>query len=115
MHALILGEIERRRIVPSHRIRFIGNAAGPLLPQLARQLKDTFGYGIPSVLTEPQPIHIWTSAFLNHDPSVTTFKRLQAVHACLSRESTVVLPSYGMTECMPISAPPQDFDLAAKV
>jgi hypothetical protein len=43
MHAMILNEVERRRIVPSHSVRFIGNAAGPLLPQLARQLKDTFG------------------------------------------------------------------------
>jgi acyl-coenzyme A synthetase/AMP-(fatty) acid ligase len=43
MHAMILNEVERRRVVPGHSVRFIGNAAGPLLPQLARQLKDTFG------------------------------------------------------------------------
>ena len=29
--------------------------------------------------------------------------------------NTVVLPSYGMTECMPISAPPLDFNLKDKV
>ena len=49
------------------RIRMIANAAGGLLPSLARQLQDTF--------------------------------------------DAVVLPSYGMTECMPIASPPTTYQL----
>lgn len=31
------------------------------------------------------------------------------------RSETVVLPSYGMTECMPIISPPQDFELSQRL
>ena len=31
------------------------------------------------------------------------------------RQSTIVLPSYGMTEAMPIASPPQDFELSQRV
>jgi acyl-CoA synthetase (AMP-forming)/AMP-acid ligase II/carbonic anhydrase/acetyltransferase-like protein (isoleucine patch superfamily) len=51
----------------SHKLRMIANAAGGLLPSLARELQKTF-------------------------------------HAN-------VLPSYGMTECMPISSPPHTYQL----
>jgi len=73
MHSLILAEASRRGGAPAHTVRLIGNAAGPLLPSLARQLRDVFG------------------------------------------EATAVLPSYGMTECMPITAPPLDYNVADKV
>ncbi|GAX85098.1 hypothetical protein CEUSTIGMA_g12518.t1 [Chlamydomonas eustigma] len=52
-----------------HKVRMVGNAAGPLLPSLAADIKSTFGM------------------------------------------NTSVLPSYGMTECMPISCPPVDYQL----
>jgi hypothetical protein len=29
--------------VPTHRVRMVGNAAGPLLPSLAAEIKVTFG------------------------------------------------------------------------
>jgi acyl-CoA synthetase (AMP-forming)/AMP-acid ligase II/acetyltransferase-like isoleucine patch superfamily enzyme len=49
------------------KLRMIANAAGGLLPSLARELRETFGAN--------------------------------------------VLPSYGMTECMPISSPPATYQL----
>ncbi len=52
---------------PPPRLRMIANAAGGLLPSLARELREAFG------------------AF--------------------------VLPSYGMTECMPITSPPATYQL----
>ncbi|RDA84714.1 hypothetical protein CP532_5246 [Ophiocordyceps camponoti-leonardi (nom. inval.)] len=68
MHSLILSQAsERSASLRKSRIRLVCNAAGGLLPCLARKLGETF--------------------------------------AC------VVLPSYGMTECMPISTPPLDYQL----
>lgn len=76
MHQLILQTgyaedyIHRRSTKKSPRprhLRMIANAAGGLLPSLARELQQAFG-------------------------------------AC-------VLPSYGMTECMPISSPPSTYQL----
>ena len=55
---------------PDIKIRFIANAAGALLPNLAQQMKETF--------------------------------------------NAAILPGYGMTECMPISAPPIDYKLDRK-
>jgi acyl-CoA synthetase (AMP-forming)/AMP-acid ligase II len=43
MHSMLISEYERRKQAVRHRVRFIGNAAGPLLPQLAQHLRDTFG------------------------------------------------------------------------
>ncbi|KJZ71459.1 hypothetical protein HIM_09145 [Hirsutella minnesotensis 3608] len=69
MHTVILAQLpERSASLERSRIRLVCNAAGGLLPSLARQLRDTF--------------------------------------------DCVVLPSYGMTECMPISTPPLDYDLS---
>lgn len=68
MHHAILGEASKRpRPLPVTTIRYLANAAGGLLPSLAKELRDTF--------------------------------------------QAVVLTSYGMTECMPISSPPQTYDL----
>ncbi|RDA95547.1 hypothetical protein CP533_1188, partial [Ophiocordyceps camponoti-saundersi (nom. inval.)] len=68
MHSLILSHAsERSASLRRSRIRLVCNAAGGLLPCLARQLSETF--------------------------------------------DCVVLPSYGMTECMPISTPPLDYRL----
>jgi acyl-CoA synthetase (AMP-forming)/AMP-acid ligase II len=53
--------------VPKISIRFIANAAGALLPNLAKQMQEVFG--------------------------------------------ATILPGYGMTECMPISAPPMNYKL----
>ncbi|KAI0933437.1 putative NRPS-like protein biosynthetic cluster [Taiwanofungus camphoratus] len=67
-HAILASRPEN--VVPSKhtRIRMICNAAGGLLPNLAIDLRDTFG-------------------------------------------GAVVLPSYGMTECMPIASPPTNYAL----
>jgi len=66
MHQLILQTQKEKKLAP-RKLRMIANAAGGLLPSLARELRDTF-------------------------------------HA-------YVLPSYGMTECMPISSPPWNYQL----
>ena len=66
MHQLILQTMKEKKLKP-RKLRMIANAAGGLLPSLARELRDTF-------------------------------------HAN-------VLPSYGMTECMPISSPPYNYQL----
>ncbi|KII85716.1 hypothetical protein PLICRDRAFT_116163 [Plicaturopsis crispa FD-325 SS-3] len=67
-HAILASRPED--IVPSTDlcIRMICNAAGGLLPNLATELRDTFG-------------------------------------------GAVILPSYGMTECMPIASPPTTYAL----
>jgi acyl-CoA synthetase (AMP-forming)/AMP-acid ligase II/acetyltransferase-like isoleucine patch superfamily enzyme/acyl carrier protein len=68
MHHAILSEAERRpKPLPVDSIRYIANAAGGLLPVLAKALRDTF--------------------------------------------QATILTSYGMTECMPISTPPQNYAL----
>jgi len=67
MHQLILQTKKENNYVTTHKLRMIANAAGGLLPSLARELRDTF--------------------------------------------SANVLPSYGMTECMPISSPPFSYQL----
>ncbi len=72
MHQLILqtGVTEGYLVdgaVSPKKLRMIANAAGGLLPSLARQLRNAFGAN--------------------------------------------VLPSYGMTECMPITSPPADYQL----
>ncbi|KAI0482944.1 hypothetical protein GGR56DRAFT_663621 [Xylariaceae sp. FL0804] len=73
MHQCILEAAEQRpEAVAKSRIRLVCNAAGGLLPSLARQLRDAFS---------------------------------------TSEAECVVLPSYGMTECMPISAPPMSYRL----
>lgn len=67
MHHMILEEGKSRR-ENSHNIRMICNAAGGLLPALAKDLQYRFA-------------------------------------------GATVLPSYGMTECMPIASPPSDYTL----
>lgn len=72
MHQLILqtgiaeGHLVDGSVSPK-KLRMIANAAGGLLPSLARQLRNVFGAN--------------------------------------------VLPSYGMTECMPITSPPAEYQL----
>ena len=73
MHQCILeAAAERPDGVVKSQIRLVCNAAGGLLPSLARQLRSTFSIG---------------------------------------EAECTVLPSYGMTECMPISTPPLDYRL----
>jgi acyl carrier protein len=68
MHSAIVAEASlRTEETKRGRLRLICNAAGPLLPSLAQQLKDTF--------------------------------------------DCVIFPTYGMTECLPISALPLDYAL----
>lgn len=73
MHQLILqtgkaeGYIRNKVDSQSPRLRMIANAAGGLLPSLARDLRQAF--------------------------------------------QAAVLPSYGMTECMPITSPPSNYQL----
>lgn len=50
MHQLIIAEASRDGTAGRHRLRLIGNAAGPLLPSLANSLKSTFWYVLVSVL-----------------------------------------------------------------
>ena len=69
MHDMILQEGERRPD-SAHRLRFICNAAGDLLPSVADRLRARF--------------------------------------------DATILPSYGMTECMPIACPPLDYRLERK-
>jgi acyl-CoA synthetase (AMP-forming)/AMP-acid ligase II len=64
-----LGGASSRLAAAASRVRLVGNAAGPLLPSLALQLRGAFG------------------------------------------PKCAVLPSYGCTECMPISSPPLDYAL----
>ena len=54
------------------QIRMVGNAAGGLPPQTAKEMQEAFSSG---------------------------------------DRMAVILPSYGMTECMPISSPPLDYQL----
>jgi len=67
MHQIILQSKEQEFPNGKAKLRMIANAAGGLLPSLARELRQTF--------------------------------------------SANVLPSYGMTECMPISSPPHTYQL----
>ena len=60
------------------RVRLVANAAGALLPSLALELRDVFAAPPPAA----------------------------AGGAAVAGVSAVVLPSYGMAECMPISTPP---------
>ena len=67
-HAILRASEELPKPLDSGSVRFIANAAGALLPVLAKSLKDTFF-------------------------------------------NAIILTSYGMTECMPISSPPQNYTL----
>ena len=42
MHQMLLAEAAQRGDHRRHRLRLVGNAAGPLLPSLAASLKSTF-------------------------------------------------------------------------
>jgi len=68
MHMLILDTYKLLEPKPKIRLRFIANAAGPLLHSVAQDMRDTYSKG--------------------------------SGHFCS------IMPSYGMTECMPISSPP---------
>jgi len=68
MHQQILQARDEGSTAAAAQLRMIANAAGGLLPSLARELMACF-------------------------------------------PSAAILPSYGMTECMPISTPPQDYKL----
>lgn len=58
MHAMLIAEFEKRKQLkaPEHNVRFIGNAAGPLLPQLAQHLRITFGCAGCAVRPSPSRI-----------------------------------------------------------
>ena len=58
---------------PRISLRFIANAAGPLLPSVAQDMRDTYSAANGSFCS--------------------------------------IMPSYGMTECMPISSPPVGYNL----
>ena len=74
MHMLIL---ESYKAFPKPRptisLRFIANAAGPLLPSVAEDMRDTYSKAAGGFCS--------------------------------------IMPSYGMTECMPISSPPVGYNL----
>jgi len=74
MHTMIL---ESYKAFPTPRpkisLRFIANAAGPLLPSVAEEMRD--------------------------------------VYSAAAGGFCSVMPSYGMTECMPISSPPVGYNL----
>jgi acyl-CoA synthetase (AMP-forming)/AMP-acid ligase II len=67
MHQILLQTGRTEGYLPAPKLRMIANAAGGLLPSLARELREVFG--------------------------------------------AYVLPSYGMTECMPITSPPSTYQL----
>lgn len=73
MHMLILDSFKAAAPKPSVSLRFVANAAGPLLHAIAEEMRDTY------------------TAAAGHFVSV--------------------MPSYGMTECMPIASPPVGFNL----
>lgn len=67
MHQILLQSGRAEGFLPAPKLRMIANAAGGLLPSLARELREVFG--------------------------------------------AYVLPSYGMTEAMPITSPPSTYQL----
>ena len=73
MHMLILDTYKAQTPRPTITLRFIANAAGPLLPSVAQEMRDTYTEGAGRFVS--------------------------------------VMPSYGMTECMPISSPPVGYNL----
>ena len=74
MHTMIL---EAYKAFPAPRprisLRFIANAAGPILPTIAEEMRDTYSAAAGGFCS--------------------------------------IMPSYGMTECMPISSPPVGYNL----
>lgn len=85
----LLGDGNRK-----YKLKMIANAAGGLLPSLAQELRQTF-----SANGTWSPVSI----------SSCTAKHFAQSH-CFAL--FLVLPSYGMTECMPISSPPATYDLS---
>ena len=73
MHMLILDAFKAMVEKPKISLRFIANAAGPLLPSVAEDMRDTYSEARGSLCS--------------------------------------IMPSYGMTECMPISSPPVGYNL----
>lgn len=74
MHMLILDTFKAMDVKPSLALRFIANAAGPLLPSVAEDMRETYSRALGSLCS--------------------------------------LMPSYGMTECMPISSPPVGYTLS---
>ena len=73
MHMLILEAYKKFEPRPKISLRFIANAAGPLLPSVAEDMRDTYSAAAGGFCS--------------------------------------IMPSYGMTECMPISSPPVGYNL----
>merc|ERR550514_1191196 len=73
MHMLILETYKSFAEKPSIKLRFVANAAGPLLHSVAEDMAATF--------------------------------------SAAAGRTCSIMPSYGMTECMPISSPPVGFAL----
>lgn len=73
MHTMILDAYKAFAERPAISLRFIANAAGPLLPSVAEEMRDIYS---------------------------------EAAGGFCS-----IMPSYGMTECMPISSPPVGYNL----
>ena len=73
MHMLILDSYKQAEPKPTISLRFVANAAGPLLHSVAADMRDTFSAAAGRFVS--------------------------------------IMPSYGMTECMPISSPPVGFNL----
>ena len=94
MHHAILLEAERREApLPVQDIRYIANAAGGLLPVLAIALSNQ---------SLPKSHYIVHHGFRNFSLSTSVGDTFKAT----------ILTSYGMTECMPISSPPQSYNLS---
>lgn len=73
MHILILETYKAMPTKPPIQLRFVANAAGPLLHSVAEDMMRTFSHG--------------------------------------AGRDVSIMPSYGMTECMPVSSPPVGFRL----
>jgi acyl-CoA synthetase (AMP-forming)/AMP-acid ligase II/acyl carrier protein len=97
MHQLILQTGKSDGIIGNGgechlKLRMIANAAGGLLPSLAKEMLQVFG------------------ATVSGREKLVPHKRNISLTPFLSF-SYQVLPSYGMTECMPISSPPSTYRL----
>jgi acyl-CoA synthetase (AMP-forming)/AMP-acid ligase II/acetyltransferase-like isoleucine patch superfamily enzyme/acyl carrier protein len=86
-----------------HKLRMIANAAGGLLPTLAEEMRRTFGANVCS--------RRWILLAMHVRQPCPCVRRFGAHSFCCIFFSLQILPSYGMTECMPISSPPATYQL----
>ena len=93
-HALLMEAANRPKPLPINNIRFIANAAGGLLPgKVVLHVLLIIEFLFPET-------YIW-NIFINK----------VLAEELRSTFNATILTSYGMTECMPISSPPQTYRL----